>query len=84
MVWHMNPFREDALGVEGAAVIARDMRDNGKDLEAVERLARILYNHYDRKNDSENAVRFNYLVTEWQNIKAEMASDEQLTFHERR
>lgn len=84
MVWHMNPFREDALGIEGAAVIARDMRDNGKDLEAVERLARILYNHYDKKNDSENAVRFNYLVTEWQNIKAEMASDEQLTFHERR
>lgn len=84
MVWHMDPFREDALGVEGAAVIARDMRDNGQDLEAVERLARILYNHYDRKSDSENAVRFNYLVTEWQNITVKMASDEQLTFHERR
>ncbi len=37
-------------------------------VESVERLARILYNHYDRKGDSQNAVLFNNLVSAWQDI----------------
>ena len=36
--------------------------------EYVERLARILYNHRDRKDDSRTAVMFNNLVTECLNI----------------
>ena len=36
----------------------------------MERLARILYNHYDRRNDSANAVIFNSVVTEWPAITA--------------
>ena len=46
------------------------MRGN---LDSVERMARILYNHYDRNGDSENAVIFNDLVTAWQDIGNKMA-----------
>ena len=63
MAYHLN--REDGRGVDGAGVVAREMNGN---VESVERLARILYNHYDRKGDSQNAVIFNNLVTSWQNI----------------
>ena len=73
MAYHLN--REDGRGVEGAAHVGREM---GSNVESVERLGRILYNHYDRKGDSQNAVIFNNLVTEWQRIREEMASDEQL------
>ena len=73
MAYHLN--REDGKGVEGAASVGREM---GSDVEAVERLARILYNHYDRKGDSQNAVIFNNLVTEWQRIREKMSDDEQL------
>ena len=48
-------------------------------VESVERLARILYNHYDRKGDSQNAVIFNNLVTEWGNIRSAMENEEQLS-----
>ena len=58
MAYHMN--REDGEGIEGAADVGREM---GSNVESVERLARILYNHYDRKGDSQNAVIFNNLVT---------------------
>ena len=73
MAYHLN--REDGRGIEGAADVGREM---GSNVEAVERLARILYNHYDRKGDSQNAVIFNNLVTEWQRIRGKMAEDEQL------
>ena len=63
MAYHLN--REDGRGVDGAGMVAREMNGN---VESVERLARILYNHYDRKGDSQNAVIFNNLVTSWQNI----------------
>ncbi|MCY3801424.1 MAG: DUF1156 domain-containing protein [Chloroflexi bacterium] len=63
MAWHMN--REYGGGTVGAADVARRM---GGAAERVERLARILYNHYDRKGDSANAVIFNNLVTSWQDI----------------
>ena len=73
MAYHLN--REDGKGVAGAASIGREMGGNA---ESVERLARILYNHYDRKGDSQNAVIFNNLVTEWQRIRERMSGDEQL------
>ena len=73
MAYHLN--REDGEGIAGAAHIGREM---GSNVESVERLARILYNHYDRRGDSQNAVIFNNLVTEWQRIREEMADDEQL------
>ena len=50
-----------------------DLRDAGllsAGAGAVERLARILYNHYDRAGDSCNSVLFNNLVTEWPGIQA--------------
>ena len=73
MAYHLN--REDGRGIEGAAHIGREM---GSNVESVERLGRILYNHYDRKGDSQNAVIFNNLVTEWQRIREKMSDDEQL------
>ena len=45
----------------------------------VERLARILYNHYDRKGDSRNSVTFNNLVTEWPKILAQLHAPAQRT-----
>ena len=73
MAYHLN--REDGRGIEGAAGVGREM---GRNVESVERLARILYNHYDRNGDSQNAVVFNNLVTEWQRIREKMSDDEQL------
>ena len=73
MAYHLN--REDGNGIEGAAHVGREM---GSNVESVERLGRILYNHYDRKGDSQNAVIFNNLVTEWQRIREKMSDDEQL------
>ena len=46
---------------------------------SVERLARILYGHYDRNGDSQNAVIFNNLVTSWQDIIQEMQNEGQRT-----
>ena len=73
MAYHLN--REDGRGVEGAADVGREM---GGNVESVERLGRILYNHYDRNGDSQNAVIFNNLVTEWQRIEEKMSDDQQL------
>ena len=75
MAYHLS--REDGRGVAGAAEVGLQMDGN---VESVERLARILYNHYDRKGDSENAVIFNNLVTEWGNIRTAMDDREQLKF----
>ena len=73
MAFHLNC--EDGRGIEGAAHVGREM---GGNVESAERLGRILYNHYDRQGDSQNAVIFNNLVLEWQHIRAKMADDEQL------
>lgn len=73
MAYHLN--REDGRGIEGAASVGREM---GSNVESVERLGRLLYNHYDRKGDSQNAVIFNNLVTEWQRIREKMSDAEQL------
>ena len=64
MAWHMQRG-EHRGGIEGAAEVARGM---GGAAERVERLSRILYNHYDRKGDSSNAVIFNNLGTSWREI----------------
>ena len=73
MAYHLDTSREDGGGTDGAASVARAM---GSNAESVERLARILYNHYDRKGDSRNSVMFNNLVTEWQTIHAKSQSPE--------
>ena len=52
----------------------------GGDADSVERLARILYNYYDRKGDSANAVIFNNLVTSWQDIVDSAQAPEQAEF----
>ena len=67
MAYHLTLEGQDGGGVEGAADVYRAMSGNA---ESVERLARILYNHYDRKGDSRNSVMFNNLVTEWPQIQA--------------
>ena len=74
MAYHLN--REHGGGVAGAAQVAREMVGVGASVDSVERLARILYNHYDRQNDSANAVVFNNLVTSWQEITRQMQEPE--------
>ena len=67
IAYHLN--REYGQGIRGAAEIAQSM---GSGAESVERLARILYEHYDNIGDSPNAVIFNSLVTSWQDIQVEV------------
>ncbi len=74
MAYHLN--REDGRGIEGAGMVAQAMDGS---VESIERLARILYGHYDRKGDSQNAVIFNNLVTSWQDIIREMQNEGQGT-----
>ena len=74
MAYHLDTNREEGGGVDGAAAVVRAM---GSNAESVERLARILYNHYDRKGDSRNSVMFNNLVTEWPNIQARAQEPEE-------
>ena len=73
MAYH---FFESERGrtVEGAAQVASAMRGG---VDSVERLARILYNHFDRRNDSANAVAFNSLVTSWNAIITKAQKEEQ-------
>ena len=66
IAYHLN--REYGRGIRGAAEIVQSM---GSRAESVERLARILYEHYDSNGDSPNAVIFNSLVTSWQDIQIE-------------
>ena len=71
MAWNLD--HEDG-NLQGAADIGRRM---GSDAESVERLGRILYNHFDRTKDSRRAVLFNNLVTSWDDIQEEMAKPPQ-------
>ncbi len=66
MAWHLS--REHGAGVAGAARVFQVMRGNA---EAAERLARLLYSHFDRAGDSANAHVFNTLVTAWPQIRDE-------------
>ena len=78
MAYHLNVNRESGEGIVGAAKVAQAM---GSNADSVERLARILYDHYDAKNDSQNAVLFNNLATSWQDILAAIQPHaEQATF----
>lgn len=79
MVYQLNPANEESDDVEGAARVARAMRNDAEssDVASVERLARLLYNHYDRLGDSANAVLFNNLVTSWQSIELSSREDKQ-------
>ncbi len=54
-------------GIDGAA---RAMASVGGAADGAARLARILYNHFDRKNDARRAAPFNDLVTDWERITA--------------
>ena len=74
MAYHMN--FEYGRGVEGAANVGEAMRAK---LDSVERMARILYNHYDHNGDAENAVIFNNLVVAWRDIEMKMADPRQRT-----
>ncbi len=74
IAYHLTLEGQDGGGVEGAAEVYRAM---GSNAESIERLARILYNHYDRKGDSRNSVMFNSLVTEWPEIQAKAQESEQ-------
>ena len=69
MAYHLS--KEDGGGTAGAAAIARRM---GSEADSAERLARILYDHFDKANDSQNAVVFNMLVSEWENIQRRMGT----------
>ena len=68
MAYHF-AAREDSGDIKGAAQVAQMM---GSNAESVERLARILYDHFDRIGDSHHSVVFNTLVTEWPRILAQM------------
>ena len=72
MAWHL--WHERGAGTAGAAAVARGM---GSGAAAAERLARILYEHFDRKGDSANAVRCNGLVTAWPEIEQARLGPEQ-------
>lgn len=79
MVYQLNPANEESGDVSGAARVVRAMRDDAEssDVVSVERLARLLYNHYDRLGDSANAVLFNNLVTSWESIESRSSEDVQ-------
>ena len=65
MAYHLNTSNENGLGIPGCGEVGRRMTGN---LDSIERLARILYNHYDNQNQPRNAYIYNQLVSEWQNI----------------
>ena len=65
MAYHLDTGNEDGEGVEGCGDVGRRMAGN---IDSVERLARILYNHYDNLNQPRDAYIYNQLVSEWQNI----------------
>ena len=64
MAYHMQPG-DDRRGVAACAQIARRAAHR---LDSVERLARILYDIHNARNDSLRAVAFNNVVTAWPEI----------------
>jgi len=62
---------DGSLGDTGVAGAAAVMRAMGSGAGAVERLARILYAHFDARGDSRNAVRWNGLAASWRDIEEE-------------
>ena len=76
MAYHLDTGNEDGKGVVGCGEVGRRM---GGNVDSVERLAHILYNHYDNQNQPRNAYIYNQLVSEWQNILDATQSPEQAT-----
>ena len=76
MAYHLDTLREDGEGLSGAARVAIAM---GSAADSAERLARILYEHFDSKDDSRNAVRFNNLVSSWPDIERAMLAEQRET-----
>ena len=64
MAWQMQAG-DDRRGVAGCADVARIAGDRR---DSVERLARILYDIYNGRNDSPRAVAFNNVATAWPEI----------------
>ena len=73
MVWHLSGV-ENSDGISGCAAVARAMRD----FESAKRLARVLYDYYDKRSDAQSASNYNNLVTEWQYISESMGSPQQI------
>ena len=69
MVWHLSGS-ENSEGISGCAAVARAMQD----FESAKRLARVLYDYYEKRGDAESASNYNNLVTEWQYISETMGS----------
>ena len=69
MAWHIQ-LGDDRGGVAGCAAVARRAGDR---LDSIERLARILYDIYNTRQDSARAVAFNSVVTSWPDITREAA-----------
>ena len=76
MAYHLDTSNEKGEGIPGCGKIGRLMAGN---LDSVERLAHILYNHYDNQNQPRNAYIYNQLVSEWQNILDEVQRPERPT-----
>ena len=74
IAWHFDD--ELGRGIEGAGNIIRDM--TGK-ADQVERLARILFNHYDRKFRPSDARVFNDIAGAWPGILEQSRYGRQLT-----
>ncbi len=72
MVWHLSGA-ENSEGISGCAAVARAMQD----FESAKRLARVLYDYYEKSGDAESASDFNNLVTEWQYISEKMVPQQQ-------
>ena len=80
MIYHLNPENEDDEGVSGAAEVARRMLANptlNSSVESVETLAWILFNYYDKQEDSWNAMLCNNLVNAWKSIESKMREVQQ-------
>ncbi len=73
MIWHLS-FTEFSGGIQGCARVARLMRD----YHSARRLALVLYSYYEALGHTEDAARYNYLVTQWTYIWQTMGSAEQI------
>ena len=66
MAWHMEA-KEGRGGVAGCVAATRAM---GGHLDRVEALGRVLYDLYNSRDDSANAIAFNNLISHWSEINA--------------
>ncbi len=74
MAYHLDTSNTGGKGVVGCGEVGRRMTGN---LDSIERLAHILYKHYDNLNQPRNAYIYNQLVSEWPNILTASQSPEQ-------